>query len=126
MTDAGSSQWTLLAESAASRDLYLEPATAQRCAVHCDEFIVQLEQLREQVATLRDVDGFGTFPSGTALATKFSQKAAGGDVYSMSQALADHIATVTEMRDVFTRIHTMYTGTEQDNTALFDGADGGN
>lgn len=61
---------------------------------------------------LSTVDGFGTFPSGIALAQKFSLKAVGGS-YSMDQALADHIAVVQGMQRVFERIEERYGAAEE-------------
>ncbi|WFR71688.1 hypothetical protein P9209_23390 [Prescottella defluvii] len=62
------------------------------------------------------VDGFGQLPSGIALTAKFERKASGGE-YSLDQALADHIAVVEQMRDVFLQIEARYTSAEEANTA---------
>ncbi|WP_253277215.1 hypothetical protein [Rhodococcus sp. RD6.2] len=68
--------------------------------------------MRDLARQLGEIKGFGTFPSGIALAEKFSKKAVGGD-YSMVQALTDHIAEVEAMRDVFLRIEAQYVATDE-------------
>lgn len=69
--------------------------------------MVRLHDIQKLVTFLSKLDGLGTFPSGIALAKKFSEKASGG-AYSMDQALADHIAEVQQMQTVFEKIDLMY------------------
>lgn len=65
---------------------------------------------------LAKVDGFGHLPSGVALTAKFEREASGGE-YSLDQAIADHIAVVEQMRDVFFQIEARYAAAEDANTA---------
>ncbi|MFD4292846.1 hypothetical protein ACFWQG_06455 [Rhodococcus sp. NPDC058532] len=119
-----SAEWSSLAEDADSGRLLLDRGAAARCAVHCAEFVNHLVALREKAYSLGRLDGFGTFPSGIALATKFSRKAVGGD-YSMVQALTDHIAEVEAMREVFERIEARYAAAEQRGEERFAAIDPG-
>jgi hypothetical protein len=107
MADERRSEWTALGEQVDAGALYLERGTAANCAQHCATLLAELARLRDRAYGLQYVDGFGSFPSGIALAEKFSRKAVGGD-YSMVQALTDHIAEVEAMRDVFLRIEAQY------------------
>ncbi|MFD4468312.1 hypothetical protein ACFWPA_08470 [Rhodococcus sp. NPDC058505] len=104
--------------------LSLERGVATNCARACAEFADELRALRERARQLGKIDGFGTFPSGIALATKFSRKAVGGD-YSMVQALTDHIAEVEAMREVFERIEARYAAAEQRGEERFAAIDPG-
>ncbi|MGW5075771.1 hypothetical protein [Rhodococcus sp. NPDC004095] len=104
--------WAELGAQVESGGLYLEPGVATRCAQHCADFVRQLDAMRMVVRQLSRMDGFGTFPSGIALAEKFGQKASGGS-YSMDQALADHIVEVQRMQQVFEKIEAMYAAAEE-------------
>ena len=106
------STWQVMAEDVSAGRLFLERGVANRCAGHCSVLVERLVELRVQARRLGRVEGFGTFPSGIALAEKFSKKAVGGD-YSMVQALTDHIAEVEAMRDVFLRIESRYVATDE-------------
>ncbi|MFD4292886.1 hypothetical protein ACFWPA_08695 [Rhodococcus sp. NPDC058505] len=110
MIDQGTS-WSQIAQLVEEGGVRLDPGVAQRCAQHCSDFVALLEALQAEVRGLTRVEGMGTFPSGIALARKFSLKASGGS-YSMDQALADHIAEVQRMRQVFERIEAMYAATD--------------
>ncbi|MGW5075773.1 hypothetical protein [Rhodococcus sp. NPDC004095] len=95
-----------------SGQVRLDPGVAQRCAQHCSNFLERLKALQSEVRGLTRVEGMGTLPSGIALAQKFSLKASGGS-YSMDQALADHIAEVQRMQQVFEKIEAMYGAAEE-------------
>ncbi|CAM3064430.1 hypothetical protein RHDE110596_14955 [Prescottella defluvii] len=73
--------------------------------------------MRLETQDLAKLEGFGDLlPSGIALTAKFERKAAGGE-YSLDQALADHIAEVEQMRDVFLTIESRYAAAEDANVA---------
>lgn len=111
------SGWYQLGEAVAAGELYLERGTAQRCAERCREFAERLKDIQYESAWLARVDGFGDkLASGAALAAKFERKASGGE-YSLDRALADHIAEVEHMRDVFLAIETRYAAAEDANAA---------
>lgn len=110
------SVWSALGVAAGDGQLILERGTASSCARRCEELIDELNGLRDSAVRLAKIDGFGHLPSGLALAAKFERKASGGD-YSLDQAIADHIRTVAEMRDVFLEIEARYAAAEQANTA---------
>ncbi|MGF7122561.1 hypothetical protein [Rhodococcus sp. BE178] len=80
--------------------------------------------MQARAKRLDKVDGLGTLPSGVALAAKFGRKASGGD-YSLDRALADHIAQVEQMRDLFAKIGAQYQATEDANQHAMTTAGGG-
>lgn len=108
----GDSTWADLARSVDAAQLFLDRGSAQKCAQHCAAFVEELKQIQIRARRLSRVEGMGTFPSGIALAQKFSLKASGG-TYSMDQALADHIAEVQRMQQVFEKIEAMYGTAEE-------------
>ncbi|WP_137725714.1 hypothetical protein [Prescottella subtropica] len=116
------SDWTALAKSVDAGELTMEPGTARACAQRCAEFAAELGVLRSRAYQLQFVEGFGTLPSGIALAEKFSKKAVGGD-YSLVQALTDHIDEVQRMQTVFEKIERRYAETEQANASRFGAID---
>lgn len=117
-----SDKWAALGAAAESGHLLLERGVVQDCARHCSELIEKLVAIRERAGMLGDLKGMGTFPSGIALAKKFSLKAVGGD-YSMVQALTDHIAEVEAMREVFLRIEARYQAAEAGGVAKLAAVD---
>lgn len=109
--------WSGLASSAASGELNLERGVAGKCAARCEELVSQLQAINDRALALTTIDGFGDhLPSGIALAAKFERKASGGE-YSLDRALADHLAEVEQMRDVFLAIENRYAAAEDANTA---------
>ncbi|MGF7122559.1 hypothetical protein [Rhodococcus sp. BE178] len=109
----------------ASGELTLERGVAESCAGRCDDLIVQLQAVKDRAADLTTIDGFGDrLPSGVALAAKFGRKASGGD-YSLDQALAEHIAEVEQMRDLFTKIGAQYQAAEDANQQSLTNVDAG-
>ncbi|MGW0042513.1 hypothetical protein [Rhodococcus sp. NPDC003348] len=112
MIELGEESWGELATAVESGVLYLKPGAAARCAQHCREFEAVLKDIQKSVRYMSKVSGMGTFPSGIALAEKFGLKASGG-AYSMDQALADHIAEVQRMQQVFEKIEAMYGAAEE-------------
>lgn len=116
--------WTSLGDQVDQGHLSLERGTAARCAQACADFVERLIALRDAAGYLGKIDGFGTFPSGVALAEKFSRKAVGGD-YSMVQALTDHLTQVEAMREVFERIEARYADAEQRGVQAFAAIDPG-
>ncbi|MFX1786160.1 hypothetical protein [Prescottella equi] len=76
-----------------------------------------MKDIQYESKWLAKVEGLGDkLPSGIALAAKFERKALGGE-YSLDQALAEHIAEVEQMRDVFLAIENRYAAAEEANTA---------
>ena len=124
MPESDHSMWVAVGESVDSGDLYLEEDAAIKCAQHCRDLVSKLEELKVRAFGLGEVHGFGTLPSGIALATKFSKKAVGGD-YSLVDALTDHIAEVQAMQAVFEKIQARYGATEQSNADLLRGISDG-
>ncbi|EME22392.1 hypothetical protein [Rhodococcus triatomae] len=118
MSDERESMWAALTSEVSAGSLYLEPGTAAKCADHCTTLLAKLAKLKDRAYGLQYVEGFGTLPSGVAVARKFSLAAVGGD-YSMVDALADHIAEVEAMRNMFLQIEAHYAAAEQHNEQKF-------
>ncbi len=116
--------WSALGAQVDSGELYLEPDVAKQCAQRCAELVAELDQIKRGAAGLSRIDGFGTLPSGTALARKFEQKASGGE-YPLDQALAEHITIVEQMQSVFEKIAQNFTATEESNAQRFTGIEHG-
>ncbi|WP_430331840.1 hypothetical protein [Rhodococcus sp. ACT016] len=113
----GPLSWGKLADYAASGELFVDRDVAKQCAMRCDEMADKLRWIRSDAESLTKVLGFGDrLPSGVALTAKFERKASGGE-YSLDQAIADHISTVEQMRDVFLEIEARYAAAEEANTA---------
>lgn len=118
-------QWDLLAASADGGELSIDRDVARRCAGRCEQLISELRTVKDGARELSTIDGFGDqLPSGVALAAKFGRKASGGD-YSLDRALADHIAEVEQMRDLFAKIGAQYQATEDANQQALTTAGGG-
>ncbi|WP_031938434.1 hypothetical protein [Prescottella defluvii] len=117
--------WSQLSSSVAAGELFFDGDTARRCADRCGQLIEQLKDVQLKGRSLSSVDGFGDrLPSGVALAAKFGRKASGGD-YSLDQALADHIAEVEQMRDLFLKIGAQYQASEDANQQAVTAVGGG-
>lgn len=109
--------WEALVGAVHAGELFMKDGVARECAERCSELMQQLEDIQSKARSLESVEGFGDrLPSGVALAQKFARKASGGE-YSLDRAIADHIAVVAEMRDVFLQIEARYTAVEEANTA---------
>ena len=104
--------WPALGNQVDKGTLFLERGSAQRCADACTTFIDQLRETRYAAERLGRADGFGSLPSGIALAAKFSRKAVGGP-NSMVDVLTAHIAEVEAMREVFEKVEARYAAAEQ-------------
>jgi len=108
--------WEALSGAVDAGDLFMKPGVARECAGHCSELMQQLKDIQSKARSLETVEGFGRLPSGVALTQKFARKASGGE-YSLDRAIADHIAVVEQMRDVFLQIEARYAAAEEANTA---------
>ncbi|WP_084867381.1 hypothetical protein [Prescottella equi] len=113
---ANDPSWLQLGAEAEAGNLVMERGAAAQCAKRCDDFVVELSDLRSRASRLAHVDGLGQLPSGIALSAKFGGKAAGGEG-SLDRVLAGHIAVVEQMRDVFLAIENRYAAAEEANTA---------
>ncbi|WP_433611681.1 hypothetical protein [Prescottella agglutinans] len=109
--------WETLNGAVDAGELFMSDGVARECAKRCSDLIQELKDIQSKARSLEAVEGFGDrLPSGVALAQKFARKASGGE-YSLDRAIADHIAVVGEMRDVFFKIEACYAATEEAITA---------
>jgi hypothetical protein len=115
-TKAISAYWTDLAVAADEGNLYLNPVAAQACDSVCSSYIDKLIGHQRLARDLADVEGFGSLPSGIALATRFSEKAAGGP-NNLVDVLQSHIDVVMAMQAVFRKFFTDTQDTDEQNAS---------
>ncbi|MBM7415740.1 MULTISPECIES: hypothetical protein [Nocardiaceae] len=96
--------------------LDLSDSAASQCASACDRFIDELAVLVKLVGDSNWAAGFGTLPSGIALARKYSDLTHGPEG-SLSSVLAAHITAVTNLREAFLEAGRGYQATEDDSTS---------
>ncbi|MDJ0362708.1 hypothetical protein [Rhodococcus sp. H29-C3] len=108
--------WNGLATAATDGQLQLDPTAARHCDKACSEYLETLEYNTAAARELGNVEGFGTFDSGIALARKFSQKAVGGP-NNLVDVLQSHIDVVTSMQAVFRKFFVAAEDVDQQNAA---------
>lgn len=115
---AASAYWTDLAVAADEGDLYLNPAAAQACDSACANYIDKLIAHQRLARDLADVQGFGSLPSGVALAERFSKKAVDADgTNNLVDVLQSHIDVVMAMQAVFRKFFTDTENTDEQNAS---------
>ncbi|MDQ1200420.1 hypothetical protein [Rhodococcus sp. SORGH_AS_0303] len=94
-------------------DLKITPDAARRCADAAQRFADDLVNLEDHVSLMGSLGGFGTLPSGLALARKYSELAVGGPG-SLSTLLQAHIAIASSLADTFTEMGRNYESTDSE------------
>ncbi|MBY6540134.1 hypothetical protein HQ325_15770 [Rhodococcus sp. BP-349] len=97
-------------------DLIISADSSRRCASACEQFVSDLAELLPSISALEFSAGFGTLPSGIALARKYSDLTHGPEG-SLSSVLAAHITAVTNLREAFLEAGRGYQATEDDSTS---------
>nr|WP_081514138.1 hypothetical protein [Nocardia donostiensis] len=92
-------EWRRLLDHANAGELTLDPDVGNGLDKVCTDYLDHLDELLKTALTVREVDGFGPFPSGQALKEKFSQKGS-GTPQSIDAILLEHIETVKLIRQV--------------------------
>ncbi|WP_027504765.1 hypothetical protein [Rhodococcus sp. UNC23MFCrub1.1] len=93
--------------------LQISDEAARRCAAACSAFAEGIIPIRESLQAQRHGGGFGTLPSGLALARKYSELAVGGPG-SLSTLLQAHIAIASSLADTFTEMGRNYESTDSE------------
>ncbi|MFD4181183.1 hypothetical protein [Rhodococcus sp. NPDC058514] len=124
MAEGEGSLWGAVGTAIDGGQVYLERGAAQRCAQRCAAFVSQLQDIQLKANALERIDGFGSLPSGVALAAKFGRKAVGGE-YSMVEAIGDHIKVVQEMQQTFEKIEAMYAASDEAGAQVISGSGSG-
>ncbi|MET4046345.1 MULTISPECIES: hypothetical protein [unclassified Rhodococcus (in: high G+C Gram-positive bacteria)] len=114
--DSPLQHWSDLATAADSGQLFLNPNAARDCNQACEEYLSILRVQKQKAAALGDVRGMGEFPSGIALAKKFSLKAVGGE-NNLVDVFQSHIDVVMAMQAVFRKFFDATETTDQDNAS---------
>ncbi len=115
--DSPLQHWSDLATAADAGQLFLEPTAARECNQACEEYLSILRVQKQKAVALGDVRGMGEFPSGIALAKKFSLKAVGGE-NNLADVLQSHIDVVMAMQTVFRKFFDATETTDQDSGIL--------
>ncbi|WP_186629098.1 hypothetical protein [Rhodococcus sp. BP22] len=120
--DSPLQHWSDLATAADAGQLFLEPTAARECNQACEEYLSILRVQKQKAVALGDVRGMGEFPSGIALAKKFSLKAVGGE-NNLADVLQSHIDVVMAMQAVFRKFFDATADVDDSNAAVI-GQDG--
>ena len=113
------------AEVAAGRmSMKLEAAAA--AANRCDQYIHELQKMKESGKFLVKVEAFGTLGSAQALGQKFQALAMGGPgITGFTQACEQRIDLIKDMKDFFLRAGAAVEAQEHENARVlsttFDG-----
>lgn len=94
-------------------ELEITTEAAERCARACAEFAEGITAVRSTIQVQDFAQGFGTLPSGLALARKYSELAVGGPG-SLSTLLQAHIAIASSLADTFTEMGRNYESTDSE------------
>ncbi|RRQ28070.1 hypothetical protein DK926_09270 [Rhodococcus sp. Eu-32] len=114
--DPAVAYWNSLSDAAESGQLYLSPEAARKCDYACTDFLSKLSDHQLEAGLLADVKGLGSLPSGISLATRFSEKAAGGP-NNLVDVLQSHIDVVMAMQAVFRKFFTDTADTDRENAS---------
>ncbi|WP_280213620.1 hypothetical protein [Nocardia cyriacigeorgica] len=91
--------WQQLLDQANEGRLTLSRDVGDSLSKVCDDYMDKLGTVLEKVDRIRFVDGFGSFPSGEALASKFAEKGSGTPA-SIDAVILEHIETVKLIQQV--------------------------
>ncbi|NEW38695.1 hypothetical protein GV794_28000 [Nocardia cyriacigeorgica] len=105
-------QWRSLLDQANAGQVTLDPEVGKGLNLVCENYLLKLDEAYDKVKHVSDVDGFGTFPSGTALKEKFTLKASGTD-QSLNAVILEHIETVKLIQQVVAKSIANLTETDQ-------------
>lgn len=94
-------------------ELEISATAAEQCAVACRAFADDILGVVTMVQRADHGGGFGTLPSGLALARKYSELAVGGPG-SLSTLLQAHIAIASSLADTFTEMGRNYESTDSE------------
>lgn len=110
--------WATMASEADQGNLYLSPEAARKCDQVCEDFLSKLRDHKINAGTLAEVIGFGSLPSGVALAERFSKKAVDADgTNNLVDVLQSHIDVVMAMQAVFRKFFTATADTDRENAS---------
>ncbi|MCA1008189.1 hypothetical protein LCL87_20970 [Rhodococcus hoagii] len=82
----------------------------------------QLQAIKDRALVPATIDGFGEHLSSAGCPCSQVRAQASAGEYSLDQALADHIAEVEQMRDVYLAVENRYTAADEANTAALAGS----
>lgn len=105
-------QWRKLLDQANSGQLRLDPEVGKGLDQVCDNYLAQLGTALRMTASVKDVSGFGPFPSGQALQEKFRLKASGSE-QSLEAVLKQHIDSVQIAKQVVAKAISNFVESDQ-------------
>ncbi len=91
--------------------LHVSARAAEDCARVCEEFATSVRDIVNAVGDVNHFRGFGTLPSGLALAAKYSELTRGGPG-SLTFTLDQHADVATRLADTFRRMGEQYVETD--------------
>jgi hypothetical protein len=92
-------------------DLVTSADQSKRCAAACDRYIAEVRSAAHLIVQSGLGGGYGTLPSGLALAQKYSNLTHGPEG-SLASMLAAHITVATNLREAFLAAGAGYEATE--------------
>lgn len=108
-------EWRRLLDHANAGELTLDPDAGSGLEQACDDYLAELDTIYMQVDRVAVVDGFGPFPSGQALKSKFSAKGS-GTPQSIDAIIREHIETVKLIKQVVAKSIANAKDADQENS----------
>jgi hypothetical protein len=109
-------QFVNFANGAASGQLLIEDGVANRCIMHCQDFLVDLTDLMNSCSNLVHVESFGSLNSAKALGQSFSDLGDGGSSKvsgSLKDAIKERIDAIQAMEQMFTKARDAFLASDE-------------
>jgi hypothetical protein len=107
-------QFASLTDGAGSGQLIIEDGVADKCIQHCQNHIVDLNELAGRARTVVHVDSFGDLASAKYLANKFDTLSNGGPGSgSYVDAISRRIAVVQQMEEMFKKARDAFKASDE-------------
>ncbi|MFI9509421.1 hypothetical protein [Nocardia sp. NPDC052566] len=105
-------EWRGLLDRANAGELSLSLDVGKGLDQVCDSYIARLQSILDGMDLITEITGFGTFPSSSALQSKFRLKATGTD-QSLDTVIQQHIDTVKLAKQVVAKAIANFSETGQ-------------
>lgn len=103
-----------LSNGAGSGQLLIEDGVADKCIQHCQNHLVDLNDLAYRARYLVHVDSFGDLQSAQTLSKKFDALGSGGaGSGSFIDAVNQRIATVQQMEEMFKKARDAFKASDE-------------
>ncbi|MFG1796947.1 hypothetical protein [Nocardia sp. NPDC049149] len=115
-------EWQKVLDQADAGEISLDPEVGSGLDKACDDYLDRLGGILVTVDDVKDLSGFGTFPSSFALQEKFSLKATGSD-QAIDAVLKQHIDAVKIAKQVVAKAISNFQEQDQSRADQFTGLD---